>query len=77
VALAGSRRLTEMMNGVLAEFRLAYARMQDTRLFHSAYLERNQEIAEALRSGDVEKAAALLEDYLKDSEQALLSRYTG
>lgn len=77
VAMAGSKRLNEMMSRVLAEFRLAYAQMQDTQVFHAAYLERNQEIADTLRSGDVEKAAVLLETYLWDSEEALLSGYTG
>lgn len=75
VAMAGSKRLNEMMSRVLAEFRLAYAQMQDTQVFHAAYLERNQEIADTLRSGDVEKAAVLLETYLWDSEEALLSGY--
>ena len=60
-----------MMSGILAEFRLAYAHMRDTRVFHAAYLDRNKEIAEALSSGDVEGAAALLEAYLTDSEAAL------
>ncbi|GAA2426080.1 GntR family transcriptional regulator [Streptomyces macrosporus] len=75
VALAGSERLDAMMSGVLAEFRLAYAHMSDTRVFHTAYLDRNGEIAEALRSGDVEEAATLLESYLTDSETALLKDY--
>jgi DNA-binding GntR family transcriptional regulator len=77
VAMAGSKRLNEMMSRVLAEFRLAYAQMRDTQVFHAAYLERNQEIADTLRSGDVEKAAVLLETYLWDSEEALLSGYAG
>lgn len=75
VALAASERLDAMMSGVLAEFRLAYAHMRDTRAYHAAYLERNGEIAEALRSGDIEKAATLLEVYLTDSEEALLADY--
>ncbi|MBA0051108.1 GntR family transcriptional regulator [Streptomyces sp. AJS327] len=76
VALAGSERLTAMMSGVLAEFRLAYAHMGDTRVFHAAYLERNVEIADALRSGDVAGAATLLETYLADARAALLEQYT-
>ncbi|EFE71673.1 GntR-family transcriptional regulator [Streptomyces viridosporus ATCC 14672] len=75
VALAGSERLDAMMSGILAEFRLAYAHMSDTRVFHAAYLDRNREIAEALRSGDVEEAAVLLETYLTDSEAALCEGY--
>ncbi|WP_406724857.1 GntR family transcriptional regulator [Streptomyces sp. GD-15H] len=75
VALAASERLDAMMSGILAEFRLAYVHMSDTRVFHAAYLDRNTEIAEALRSGDIEEAAALLESYLTDSEAALLEGY--
>lgn len=75
VALAGSERLDAMMSGVLAEFRLAYAHMSDTQVFHSAFLERNREIAEALRSGDIEGAATLLDTYLVESEVALLKDY--
>ncbi|MFF0794634.1 GntR family transcriptional regulator [Streptomyces spiralis] len=75
VALAGSDRLDTMMSGVLAEFRLAYAHMSDTRVYHAAYLGRNREIAEALRSGNIEEAATLLETYLTDSEAALLEDY--
>ncbi|MDJ1136982.1 GntR family transcriptional regulator [Streptomyces iconiensis] len=75
VALAGSERLSSMMAGVLAEFRLAYAHMGDTRVFHAAFLERNREIAEALRDGDIEDAATRLDTYLTDSEQALLNDY--
>lgn len=75
VALAGSERLDAMMSGVLAEFRLAYAHMSDTRVFHAAYLDRNREIAETLRSGNIEEAATLLESYLTDSETALLKDY--
>jgi DNA-binding GntR family transcriptional regulator len=75
VVLAGSERLDAMMSGVLAEFRLAYAHMSDTRVYHAAYLDKNEEIAQALRSGDIEEAAALLETYLTDSETALLEDY--
>ncbi|OEV03155.1 GntR family transcriptional regulator [Streptomyces oceani] len=75
VALAGSERLSAMMSGVLAEFRLAYARMGDTQRFHAAFLERNREIAEALRAGETDHAATLLDAYLTDSEEALLKEY--
>lgn len=77
VGLAGSERLDAMMSGVLAEFRLAYAYMRDTRVFHVAYLARNREVADALRSGDVEGAALLLESYLTDAEATVLEDYTG
>lgn len=75
VALAGSARLDAMMSTVLAEFRLAYAHMADTQVFHAAFLKRHSEIADALRVGDTEGAAELLEVYLRDAEVTLLSDY--
>lgn len=75
VALAGSQRLTILARQVLAEFRLSYAYMSDPSSFHAPFLERNVEIAELVRSGNLEGAALALEAYLKDSETALLARY--
>lgn len=75
VGLADSDRLNTLMNQVLAEFRLAYAFMDDPTRFHSAFLERNQAIADLIRGGDIEGAAGFLEQYLVDSEQALLEQY--
>jgi len=72
VALAGSARLDGIISGVLAEFRLAYAHMKDTQVFHSAFLKRNGEIADTLRAGDIEGAADMLHGYLADAEQELL-----
>jgi len=75
VATAGSARLDALVTQVLGEFRLAYARMDDTEAFHEAFLARNVEIADRIRSGDLAGAVALLQDYLRDSERALLARY--
>jgi DNA-binding GntR family transcriptional regulator len=75
VALAGSARLDALVTQVLGEFRLAYARMDDTEAFHEAFLARNVEIADHVRSGDLAGAVRLLQDYLRDSERALLARY--
>jgi DNA-binding GntR family transcriptional regulator len=75
VGLAGSARLDALVAQVLGEFRLAYARMDDTETFHEAFLARNVEIADHVRSGDLAGAARLLHDYLRDSETALLARY--
>lgn len=75
VALAGSERLDAMMAAVLAEFRLAYVQMRDTQVFHADFLERNREIADTLRSGDIEGAARALEKYLEDSETVLLREF--
>lgn len=75
VGLAGSARLDALIAQVLGEFRLAYARMDDTEAFHEAFLARNVEIADRIRSGDLPGAADLLRTYLRDSEKALLARY--
>ncbi len=75
VGLAGSPRLDALIAQVLGEFRLAYARMDDTETFHEAFLARNEEIADRVRSGDLPGAADVLRTYLRDSEKALLSRY--
>lgn len=75
VGLAGSDRLDALVAQVLGEFRLAYAWMVDTGAFHEAFLARNVEIADLVRHGDVAGAEALLRDYLRDSERALLERF--
>ncbi|WP_064743156.1 GntR family transcriptional regulator [Pseudonocardia spinosispora] len=75
VALAGSERLDTIISGVLAEFRLAYAHMTDTQVFHAAFLKRNREIAELLGAGDVEGASGMLESYLVEAEEALLDDF--
>lgn len=75
VALAGSERLDAMMTGILAEFRLAYAQMRDTQVFHAAFLKRNGELADVLRSGDIEGAALILDRYLHDAEDVLQASY--
>lgn len=75
VALAGSERLNSLVTGVLAEFRLAYALMDDTQTFHASFLKRHSDIADAVTSGDNELAATLLDRYLADAEETLLARY--
>lgn len=76
VAVADSDRLNTLMQQVLAEFRLSYAFMTDPDRFHSAFLGRNQDIANLVRTGDLEGAARALERYLTDAETALLERYS-
>ena len=75
VALAGSRRLDTVVTQVLAEFRLAYAYTHDTQAFHTEFLRRHTLIAEAVRSGDLDGAADLLDAYLRDAEAAVLAAY--
>jgi DNA-binding GntR family transcriptional regulator len=75
VALAGSPRLDELISGVLAEFRLAYAFMHDTQAFHARFLKRHTGIADAIGSGNPELAASLLDTYLADAEREVLASY--
>lgn len=75
VGLAGSDRLDALIAQVLGEFRLAYARMDDTAVFHETFLARNVELAGRIGTGDLAGARDLLAAYLRDSERALLARY--
>lgn len=75
VALAGSSRLDTLVTEILAEFRLAYAFMGDTQTFHTRFLERHTDIAEAIRSGDPHRAATLLDAYLREAEREVLASY--
>lgn len=75
VALAGSPRLDTLVSGVLAEFRLAYGLMDDTRAFHLRFLARHEDIARAVSEGDLAKAADLLDDYLRDAEREVRAHY--
>lgn len=75
VALAGSERLNGLIRQVLAEFRLAYAFMSDTRVFHLRFLDWHVEIADAVRAGELERAASMLDEYLRAAERAVLASY--
>ncbi|MEO3754058.1 GntR family transcriptional regulator [Streptomyces sp. B6B3] len=75
VALAGSPRTDELMRGVLAELRLVFQVMPDTRGFHEPYLVRNDEILATLRAGDARRAETLLASYLRDSLGELSEAY--
>ncbi|MGH3493298.1 MAG: FCD domain-containing protein [Sciscionella sp.] len=74
--LAGSERVDELMQDVLAELRLAFLAMDDPRRFHESYLARNQQVLARLRARDGPAAEALLADYLSDAEQQLVDAYS-
>lgn len=75
VGLARCPRLEDFMHQVLAELRLVFHVMVDAREFHEPYLRRNRQILAALQSGEPEKAAKFLEDYLSDAENQLADAY--
>ncbi|HEX3782385.1 MAG TPA: GntR family transcriptional regulator [Pseudonocardiaceae bacterium] len=76
VALADSPRLDELMRGVLAELRLVFHVMSDTRRFYEPYLARNRQILGRIQAGDGEGADRLLAVYLDDAERQLVEAYT-
>lgn len=76
VALAQSKRLDELMRGVLAELRLVFHAMDNPRGFHEPYLEGNRQILTALKAADRVRAELLLADYLDDAERQLVERYS-
>lgn len=72
-ALGGSRRVTDFMEGMLAEMRLVFHVMATEPAFHADFMRRNARIVDALESGDRLPAAAEMRDYLADAEARLLA----
>lgn len=72
VALAGSRRLNDMMRRMLAELRLVFHVMADPHRFHEPYVHRNAAIATLIEQGRTREAAEVLTGYLDDAEAQLL-----
>jgi DNA-binding GntR family transcriptional regulator len=73
VALAGSRRLNDLMRRILAELRLVFHAMGDPRRFHEPYVRRNAEIAGLIEQARTAEAADALLAYLADAEGQLLA----
>lgn len=74
-ALAGSRRVDEVVRRLLAELRLAFHAVDSPRTLFEPYVARNRELADLLSIGAVEKAADALAEYLRDSERQLVAAY--
>ncbi|TDW72242.1 DNA-binding GntR family transcriptional regulator [Curtobacterium sp. PhB25] len=66
-----SARIHGLMDGLLAEMRLAFLTTDDPGSFHAEFVDRNDAIVAALRAGDQAGASALLADYLDDAERTL------
>ena len=75
--LAGSERVAEFMDGILAELRLVFHVMENPRVFHEPYLSGNRELVRLLDAGDFEGAERTLAAYLDDAEAELVSAYAG
>ncbi|NLS10026.1 GntR family transcriptional regulator [Nesterenkonia sp. MY13] len=73
VDLADSPRLSDAAHRTLVEFRLAYVFMDDPFSFHVPFIARHAGIAELIIGGENHMAAETLEEYLRDSKEALLA----
>jgi DNA-binding GntR family transcriptional regulator len=73
--LAGSPRIEEIMRQTLAEIRLAFHVMAAPQTFHQPYLDRHRELLELIRTGEIERASAVLDDYLRTAERQLVDAY--
>ncbi|PSL55235.1 GntR family transcriptional regulator [Saccharothrix carnea] len=71
-ALAGSSRLDEEMERLLAEVRLAFHVMGDPEEFHRDYLPLNQSIVDLLDAGEVRQAEEALLTYFDRAEKQLV-----
>lgn len=74
--LAQSARIGEIMRQMLAEIRLAFHVMAAPETFHRPYLARHREILQLVRTGNVERAQAVLDDYLQIAERQLIEAYS-
>jgi DNA-binding GntR family transcriptional regulator len=75
VSLNDSRRLDEIMRQLLAELRLVFHVMENPRAFHEPFVDRNRTLLALIESGEPEKAAAYLDDYLDHAERLLIHAY--
>ncbi|MEF9606088.1 FCD domain-containing protein, partial [Paracoccus sp. PXZ] len=75
VALTDSPRLIQFFTQIIAELRLAFGLLDSPELLHRPYISRNAEILGRLEAGDPAGAARMLEDYLTQSERAVLEAF--
>ena len=72
VGLAGSRRIDQVTDRLLAELRLAFFAVASPQHLHEPYVERNRAILKLLEADETEQAAKQLEAYLLDSQTELI-----
>lgn len=70
--LAGSPRIDEYLDRLLAELRLAFHAMPSPKRFHEPFLLRNRRLTELIQRGALHHAEAELDGYLTDAQQLLL-----
>ncbi len=75
VGLGGSRRIDDITRRLLAELRLVFHAAANPEVLYGPYVGRNRALLDLLVAGQVEEAAEDLGQYLRDSEEQLLSVY--
>jgi len=75
VGLVGSRRIDDITRRLLAELRLVFHAAANPEVLYGPYVGRNRALLDLLVAGQAEEAAEDLGQYLRDSEEQLLSVY--
>jgi len=81
VGLGGSRRIDDITRRLLAELRLVFHAAANPEVLYGPYVGRNRALLDLLvagqagQAGQAEEAAEDLGQYLRDSEEQLLSVY--
>lgn len=73
VALADSERLSHLYAQIAAELRLSFALLDSPEMLHAPYIDMNADILKKLQNGQPQLAAMTLNDYLTQSERAVLA----
>lgn len=75
IALANSPRLDQLHRTIAAELRLVFAIIEEPADLYRPYVAMNDDITSAYESGDRDRAADLLDEYLAQSERTLAEAY--
>ncbi len=73
--MAGSERLNQLFESVLAESRLAFGLLRDLESLHAPYVDMNVNILALAEAGEFARGPAALNDYLVHSERIVLAVY--
>lgn len=72
VGLARSERVAGFFDNLVAQLRLAFAVMPDESAFQVSWVSRDRDIATQILAGKRDDAAAMLVEYLNDSESQII-----
>jgi DNA-binding GntR family transcriptional regulator len=73
VAASGSPRLSRMADALLVETRMCLTALQDTAPPADALLAEHRELRDAVRDGDAERLAVVLEEHMADAVERILA----